>query len=366
LIHIFIGTKAQFIKTAPVILELQKRDIAYDSGQHATITKTMRQTFRIKTPDVSLRPNDTDITRLSQALRWTSRLLYLGLFQKKKVFNEIFAGKTGICIIHGDTLSTLLSLFLAKRARIAVAHIESGLRSFDYLNPFPEELIRVIAMKFSDFLFAPSNWAYNNLRQMALKGKIFHTQRNTVYDAIQAIPPHRSYSKVRKPYVLLTTHRYENISTRNRMKFVLDTAKKISDRFNVVFVLHRPTELSLRKYGYLTEFHKFCKMFPMLEYFDFLNLIRDSEFVMTDGGSIQEECFYLGIPCLLFRNKSERDEGIGKNVYISKFKSEIVDEFLKKFTTLINEKETASASKHNTDLSPSKTIVDTLIAELDS
>lgn len=369
MIHIFIGTKAQFIKTAPVILELQKRDIAYnliDSGQHAAITKTMRQTFGIKTPDISLRKHPSDITKLSQALRWTLRLLYLGFFQKKKVFNEIFAGKTGICIIHGDTLSTLLSLFLAKRSRIKVAHIESGLRSFDYVNPFPEELIRVICMKFSDFLFAPSNWAYNNLRQMVLKGKIFHTQGNTVYDAIQAIPPHYTGAEATKPYVLLTTHRYENISSRNRMKFVLDTAEKVSEKFDVVFVLHRPTELSLKKYGYLTEFQKLCKMLPMLEYFDFLHLIKESEFVMTDGGSIQEECFYLGIPCLLFRNKSERDEGIGKNVYISKFRPENVNEFLKKFTTLRNEYETASVSNHTIDLPPSKTIVDTLIAELDS
>ena len=159
MIHAFIGTKAQFIKTAPVLKELQRRGIEYnliDSGQHAQTNRKLREFFDIPVPNIILRSGTGDITKLSQAAIWALRIIFLGIFRRRKVWSEIFRSQNGICIIHGDTLTTLLSLFLARRVGIKVAHIEAGLRSFNYLNPFPEELIRIIVMKFSDLLLAPS------------------------------------------------------------------------------------------------------------------------------------------------------------------------------------------------------------------
>jgi len=287
LIHVFIGTKAQFIKTVPVIQELQKRDIEFnfiDTGQHASITKKIRKLFNIKNPDVFLRDNETDITKVSVAIIWFAKLFLLSLFKKKKIFNDIFQGKTGICIIHGDTLSTLLSLFLAKWVGIKVAHIEAGLRSFNYINPFPEEITRIISMKFSDLLFAPSDIAYRNLYKMRVKGKIFNTKSNTVYDAIQIASSNKRRKDLpQKPYVVLTAHRFENIYSKARMHFIFETVQKVKKNFNVIFVLHSPTEKRLERYDLLEQFRQICSIMPMQEYFDFLHLLKESEFVMTDG-----------------------------------------------------------------------------------
>ncbi len=83
--------------------------------------------------------------------------------------DHLFSPGPGLCIIHGDTPSTLLGLIMAKRVGKTVVHLEAGLRSFNLLRPFPEELIRIICMKLSDILFAPSDWSEGNLRNRSVQ-----------------------------------------------------------------------------------------------------------------------------------------------------------------------------------------------------
>ena len=357
MIHVFIGTKAQFIKTAPVMLELHRRGLEYnyiDSGQHAHLTANLRKIFKIKEPDVFLRKSREDITSMAVAVGWTLSNFLQAVFFPGKIKKRFFRNQEGGCIVHGDTLSTILGIFLAKRAGLRVAHIEAGLRSFNIFHPFPEELIRLFTMKKADYLFSPSDWAYKNLEALNVKGIKLNVLGNTVSDAIAYISSLGIETKIpTKEFVVITIHRFETLYSRKRLGQVLDLLRKVSKKFKVLFVMHKPTKDRLMQYGLFSRFEEIAEVLPMQEYFQFLALVRKAEFVITDGGSIQEESYYLNIPCLVMRKKTERLEGIGANVYLSEFNPEKISFFLEHY------REFSGSARVLTE-SPSAKIVDHL------
>ena len=118
MIHVFVGTKAQFIKMAPIMQELDRRCIIYnfiDAGQHAELTGDLIQQFGLRKPDVFLREERTNIDTVVQAMAWATKSLSHIALHRDKIYEGIFRGEHGICLIHGDTLTTLLSLLYAKR-----------------------------------------------------------------------------------------------------------------------------------------------------------------------------------------------------------------------------------------------------------
>ncbi len=334
MIHIAIGTKAQFIKMAPIMRRLVQEGVDFnliDLAQHPEISARLREEFEIKPPDVRLQ--DIDISTLSQGLKWLSKFFYKGL-NKRWLKEKIFKGEGGVCLIHGDTASTLLALYLAKRVGVKVAHIEAGLRSYNYLEPFPEEIIRLIAMRFSDLLFAPSRWAYQNLEKLGLKEKAILLSTNTSMESTffslnKQVNLNLNFEK----YALITVHRMENIFCRKRLSFVMEVIKKIVKKLPLVFIQHQPTLKQLNKFNFSAELDSLDNLHieKILSHAHFIHLISRSEFVVTDGGSIQEECYYLDKPCLLLRNLTERIEGLGENVILSKFSERNLDMFLEKY-----------------------------------
>ena len=180
MIHIIIGTKAQLIKMVPILKGLKEKGIGFnliDLGQHSLITQDLREEFDLDEPDYFLFKG-TNIATVKQAVFWITKIFFRSL-SASWIKKELFLNKGGICLIHGDTLSTLIGLYLAKRAKLKIAHIEAGLRSFCWREPFPEEIFRIISMKFSDILFAPSEWAFNNLENMGFKNKAILVPGNT-------------------------------------------------------------------------------------------------------------------------------------------------------------------------------------------
>ena len=362
MVHIFIGTKAQYIKTAPVIRELEKRGIEYnliDSGQHSGISHKYRNFFLLKEPDVAMRANKGDIKTFLTAFFWLLKFFLLGIFTPKRIFRNLFRNKGGMCIIHGDTPTTLLSIFLAKRVGLKAVHLESGLRSYNMLNPFPEEIIRIIVMRYSDYLFAPGTIYEENLKKMGCKGRIFQIWNNTNMDSIQYALTHNSlFSKEVDGYqVLVTIHRFETIYSRKRLAFVVKLISHIPRAMKILFCVHPPTEVRLRKYGLFSLLEEQPNVFlsPLLEYQDFVFYQSKVEFVIADGGSIQEESYYLGTPCLVVREKTERNEGIGENVYLSEFDLNKAEWFLKNYSQL------KVGSKIKSGVSPSAMIVEKIM-----
>ena len=359
-IDVVIGTKAQYIKSAPLLRLLDDRGVAYrliDTGQHAQLTPSLREELGIRPPDYQF-SSAGNVKSVREALSWAARIFSLVVFQPSKLKNEIFQPGPGLCVIHGDTPSTFLALLMAKRAGKQVAHLEAGLRSYNLLRPFPEELIRIICMKWSELLFAPSSWAMDNLRRMGVAGRCIELPQNTNVEALHfALSRGGHRPTVRRPYAIVTIHRVETIHSRARLEFAVDTALAAAVRHRVVFVVHDPTLIRLRKYGLYDRLANSTnvELLPLVTHSEFVSLLSDAEFVITDGGSIQEESHYLDVPCLIMRSETERNEGLGSNVRLCVFSAQTAAEFLSHYASLRH-------GQPMTNLRPSETILEELLS----
>ena len=360
-IYVFIGTKAQYIKTAPLLRLMQASGVPYfliDSGQHAEFTPALRKELGVKEPDSSLR-SEGNIRSVAQAVSWFARHLMLMMFRPRSLFREIFPHGPGICIVHGDTPSTLLALLLAKRAGMKVAHIEAGLRSFNMLRPFPEEMIRIICMRLGDLLFAPNQWAFDNMSAMRLKGKKFNLGQNTNVEALYySLPQASSGAEARPPYCLMTIHRVETILSRKRLGFAVRLAERAAKTLQVIFVLHDPTRKKLEEFDLMSPLasNPAIRTPGLMDHAGFLDLLANAAYVVTDGGSIQEECHYLDVPCLVMRGETERRDGLGSNAVLSHFDEQSVEDFLRSYHRLRTGHRVENAE-------PSRRILDAVLAE---
>jgi UDP-N-acetylglucosamine 2-epimerase len=356
-IHVFIGTKAQYIKTAPLLRLMDDEGVDYrliDSGQHAAIARSMRQELGVREPDLCF-GGSTDIATISAALRWTATMA-ARLWSGQRIRSEVFGGRGGVCVVHGDTPSTLIAAVLAWRAGLRVAHLEAGLRSKSILHPFPEELIRILVMRFAHVCFAPTPDAVANLERMKMRGAIVPLSGNT---SIEAVAYGLGKASVRDTGpAVVTMHRVENLRSRDRIDGFVRTVEKIADRWPVRFVVHEPTRLALERTDAFERLTRAgVEITPLVSHGAFLEMLSNAPFVVIDGGSIQEECAYLGVPTLLWRGRTEREHGLGANVVLSAFNDTTVDLFL------------ADPERYRTPLSlpaetPSRQILKTLLAEL--
>lgn len=332
MIHFILGTKAQLIKTAPVMRQLKDENIEYNyifTGQHKETMTEIEDNFKIKKPNYTIY-HGNDIISKKEMLFWLISSIFKVLKNKKTVFKN---DKNGIVLVHGDTVSTVLGALLGRLCNYKVGHIESGLRSFNIWQPFPEELCRIITFNLSNYYFCPGSWALGNLK--AYNGKKINTINNTLYDALRlSHQSHFSTAKINIPsykFGVITLHRFENLKNKEMVKKIIDLLITIAEKQKMIFILHKPTEKKLKDYDLLN----YLSNNPNIElrnrypYFEFMKLIDSADFIISDGGSNQEECYYLGKPVLLFRNVTERKEGLNRNVIISKFDIEIINDFLK-------------------------------------
>jgi UDP-N-acetylglucosamine 2-epimerase (non-hydrolysing) len=329
MIHVFIGTKAQLIKMAPIMRVLQDRGHDYNfiySGQHRDTVDDILANFAIsRKPDATLY-HGRDITGIVQMGKWAMDIVrkYSSPAHKAELFRN---DTNGIVLNHGDTFSTLLGSWLAKRHGLKSAHIESGLRSHNILHPFPEELTRLATFRLSDYFFAPGDWALANLA--SYKGVKINTGANTLCDALRHSEQQTAPSR-NGGYGLVSIHRFENIFFRQRLTQIVDMLIASDPSRPKLFILHKPTEKKLKEYG-LYERLAACghiELHPRYDYFRFIALLRGSDYLITDGGSNQEECSYLGLPCLLMRKATERQEGLGHNTVLSGYDATVVRHFM--------------------------------------
>ena len=133
-------------------------------------------------------------------------------------------------------------------------------------------------------------------------------------------------------YGVVSIHRFENIFNKNRLNFILNQIEYISKSCPLYFVLHPATVQKLHSYDWYLrlENNPNVKLTNRMGFIDFIQLINNSRFLITDGGSNQEESSYLGLPCLLMRNATERKEGLDQNVVLSAYDDKIVRHFVRK------------------------------------
>lgn len=330
MIHIIIGTKAQLIKVAPLMKELQDRKVSYNfiiSGQHRETMDDLRHNFGLKEPDIILY-RGADITKVYQMFFWGIEIIFKVLKNKKEIFK---GDKKGIVINHGDTFTTLLGSIAAKLAGLKNGHLESGLRSFNFFHPFPEELFRYFTFILADYYFCPGPWAMGNLRKY--RGVKIDTKYNTLYDSVRLAmdsPVKDELSIPDDKYAIVSLHRYENIFSERQFLSLIETVEVLAKKMRLLFILHPPTKSQLNKFSFYDRLasNNNIELRPRYDYFDFIKLLNKAEFIITDGGSNQEESFYLGKPCLLLRKKTERQEGIGENAVLSAYSKKVVEDFV--------------------------------------
>lgn len=354
MIHVFIGTKAQYIKTAPVMREMDRRGTPYrliDSGQHGEFARHLRDSLGVREPDEFV-GGSRDITTITAAARWSVSLSLLGL-SAKRLRDRVFGGDgDGVCVVHGDTPTTFISAMLARRAGLGVAHLESGLRSRSVLHPFPEELIRLAVMRTADLLFAPDDTAVGNLGAMSIRGAVVPTHGNTSVEALVYALGGEIVDSAGP--VIMTTHRVENLKSRTTMNRFVSLLESVAAEHPTVFVMHRPTEAALGHLGLMERVERSgADVLQLLDHGDFAAMIAHAPFVVSDGGSIQEECALLGVPTLVWRKATERPDGIGQNVVLADFDDSTIADFL-------GSHETLRRQPGALDATPSREIVDVL------
>ncbi len=362
-IYFFVGTTAELLKIFPVMREFERRKIKFKiitSGQTSVNFAEISPWVKKKEPDIVL-PKKSNQSSMLFFLIWTVKTLFTAPWILSKEFSKI--DKTSsFMIVHGDTVSSLLGTVIAKLFKLKVVHIESGLRSFNFLEPFPEELTRSIISKFADIHFCPNEWSLKNLNPT--KGVKVNTFQNTFIESYYLASERRgkisNTELVKGKYFVFILHRQEHVifnqeGSRKLMEFILDTTPP---NLKCIFIKHSTTRSFLKSLNQvLLKKNKGRIVFlPRLGYTDFVHLLSGSEFLISDGGGNQEEAYYMGLPCLVLRDHTERIEGLGENAVLAKSQMNTVSTFISKYKSF-------RRARPKVEVQPSKIIVDFLVKE---
>jgi len=293
---------------APLVLELQKREDEIESivcvtAQHREILDQVLEFFEIK-------PNyDLNVMKERQTLTQTTISVIEGL---DPVLEE---AKPDIVLVHGDTQTTFLASYAAFLKKIKVGHVEAGLRTWNKMSPYPEEMNRQLAGVLSDIHFAPTEWSANNLRKENKNEETIYITGNTAADVFQYTVDESFMHPVidwarGKRMVLMTAHRRESIGEPHRNIF--RAVKRIADEFeDVVFVYAVHPNPAVREPAKeILGNHPRIQLIEPLDVFEFHNFYPHTYMIMTDSGGLQEEAPSFGVPTLVLRDTTERPEGI--------------------------------------------------------
>ncbi len=255
-------------------------------------------------------------------------------------------------------MTTVLGALAAKLLRVPVGHVEAGLRSGDWRNPFPEELDRRAAAKLVNVHYAPGGEALANLRRERVKGEIVDTRQNTVRDALTLALDSTALAvePPAEPFGLVSIHRFELIEREHLLEPLLSMLREHSRRQPLLFIDHSTTAAVIDRTPRLRDlFDDRFRRIPRQPYIQFIALLRRADFLVSDSGGSQEECAMLGLPCLIHRAVSERDTGLGETVVLSGLDLNVVRDFLTDPSRWRTGVQSAS-------FGPSKLIVDDLAA----
>jgi UDP-N-acetylglucosamine 2-epimerase (non-hydrolysing) len=233
----------------------------------------------------------------------------------KRLENKLMNKQIDLVLVYGDTNSTLAGAICANKCNIKLGHIEAGLRSYD--PSMPEEYNRILTDHLSNYLFAPTRNAVNNLKKEKIRGKVYYTGDLSV----EIIDKTRSISKKSeildilnvksKSFLLLTMHRAENTSSRYFFIQLLETFEALKHHV-IVFPIHPRTKKMFKSFGLLDRLLKCSNVITLLPvgYIDFIALLQNSLKVITDSGGVQKEAYLLNVPCITMRKNTEWVETI--------------------------------------------------------
>ena len=318
-IAIVIGTKAELIKCMPVMLELQAQGKDYwfiHTGQHP-LGKAAEE-FGVKKPDFVLSKEPKISTKFWSKVSGNAFLWFAGMpFKIRKLLGRI---NPSYVIYHGDTMSTAAAAIGSSRLlnpgkKWKNVHLEAGLRSGSLFEPFPEEISRQISDRFSDILLAVSERSENNLSKYK-KSKRVIKAGNTIVDSalITYSNAKKQGKKIKGKYALINIHRHENLNKKERLQKVVSILKHV--KIKAIWPIHDSTKKYLEEYGLMKEVESMgnIRIVPLTEYENFIFILANCSYLITDGGSIQEESLIFGKPCVILRKRTERQEGLSTGI----------------------------------------------------
>jgi UDP-N-acetylglucosamine 2-epimerase (non-hydrolysing) len=323
-----IGTRAQLIKVAPVVVACEKRGMQITllmTGQHQETMQDLIEEFSIKSPQVEALPATERLT-IASLLRWLPQA-YKGLEkQLKKLARD---DVRQYVLVHGDTLSTLLGAFAGRRSGARIVHLESGLTSGRLFDPFPEELCRRLVFRMTDVAMCPSSRSVEYMSTHH-KAHVVYTDGNTIVDAVNLAGVAEALDHAAGFYLVASLHRFQNIYNERRLQQLVDLICRVAECHPIYFVLHPATRKRLESAGLLAQLtnSKGLALLPRMGYRDFLRLAAGAACVLTDGGSNQEELAALGVPTLIMRQRTERQDGLGGNAVMEGDISQGVEQFV--------------------------------------
>jgi UDP-N-acetylglucosamine 2-epimerase (non-hydrolysing) len=301
-----VGARPNFMKVAPILAAAARRpDLRCQlihTGQHydERMSTLFFTDLELPKPDLYLGVGSG--THAEQ----TARVML--------AFDEALARQgTDLVLVVGDVNSTLACALVAAKQGIKVAHVEAGLRSGD--RRMPEEINRILTDQLADYLFITERSAARNLEAEGIAPERVHFVGNVMIDTLIR---HRERAGSRdvlwrlgvtpKSYALCTLHRPSNVDTPAAAGNTVDALLALAQRLPVVLPLHPRTRAKWDQYGLLENVraHEQVQVIEPLGYLDFLALMDQSRLVFTDSGGVQEETTALGVPCLTFRENTER------------------------------------------------------------
>lgn len=302
---VIVGTRPELIKMAPVVraAQVQGLDVRIlHTGQHYSrdMDGVFFEELDLPAPDANLEvgslPHGAQIGRMLERLEPELKRL----------------GKPRV-LVHGDTNSTAAGALIATRLGLHTGHVEAGLRSND--RSMPEEHNRILTDHLSTVLYAPTEAAAANLAKEGLGGAKVHVTGNTIVDAVQQNAQRAKARPAPIPgleagsYILLTTHRQENVDDAVRYAGILEGARAAAHHagLRLIFPIHPRSRARLHEHGLDAAG---IDLVPPCGYLDFLRLQADAAVVLTDSGGLQEESCILGVPCVTLRDNTERPETV--------------------------------------------------------
>ncbi|MBI1321551.1 MAG: UDP-N-acetylglucosamine 2-epimerase (non-hydrolyzing) [Candidatus Hydrogenedens sp.] len=305
-----MGTRPEAIKMAPVVLALQARPDIFEvrvclTGQHRELLDQVIAVFGLPVH------HDLQVMRPDQSIHDVTAAVLQGMR------GVLEAEQPGVVLVHGDTTTTFAAALAAYYARIAVGHVEAGLRTYRRYEPFPEELNRRMADVLADYHYAATEQARENLLREGVDAGGIVVTGNTVIDALLDVSarPYAfgdaaldSLGRERR-LILVTAHRRESFGA--PFESICTALRALADRGDVdlIYPVHpnpnvrRTVEARLSGVPHL-------HLVEPLEYLPFVHLLKKAALVLTDSGGLQEEAPALGKPVLVMRDVTERPEAI--------------------------------------------------------
>ncbi|MFX0036801.1 MAG: non-hydrolyzing UDP-N-acetylglucosamine 2-epimerase [Candidatus Hermodarchaeota archaeon] len=328
LIYLVAGARPNFMKIAPLIREFLKEKINFEivhTGQHYdyNMSKVFFDKLGIPEPEIHL-----NVGSASHAIQ-TAKIMI--------EFEKVILNKPPmLVIVVGDVNSTIACALVAKKLFIKVAHVEAGLRSFDFR--MPEEINRILTDQLSDYLFTSERDAEINLRKEGIPPEKIYFVGNIMIDNLlmnlekaKNLEILKNFELLPKDYALITCHRPSNVDSKEDLENIVEILNFIQEKVKIFFPIHPRTKKNLEKFNLMSDIKKSNIIInEPIGFLEFLNLMHNSKFILTDSGGIQEEASYLKIPVLTIRENTERP------ITVEKGTNTIVDKDLEKIKMYVN------------------------------